>query len=154
MRLALLPCILVLGACAHQPAPATGAALADCAALQPATGAAPWTAHPKVAGVRVQTLAGAPASEGYFRYRLQLPAGFHVEPHWHTAALNMSVLCGAVQIGRPGANGGEVFASHAVGAYDRFEAGAVHSESSRDGAVLEVSGVGPASMQFPPAPGG
>lgn len=146
IAIALLP-VLLLSACATAPGPAPRAQ-ASCPARGIDSPTQPWKDHPTAAGVRIQHLVGSPASAGYFRYRLDLAPGFVLDAHTHGAALNMVVLCGAVEIVRFDAEGGGRTTRFGPQAFARFEPGEPHAESSAGGAVLEVSGVGPASLQW------
>lgn len=144
---ALIRCIaslcLLLGsstAMAQQP---------PCAALDfDDDGKSLWAAHPKVVGVFIQYLVGKPTDTGFFKYRLQLPAGFDLPAHTHGNDLAMTVLCGSMRIrtgdndalGPPQALG--------TGAAAYYPAGSIHAEASPDGAVIEVSGIGPMSTQM------
>jgi hypothetical protein len=142
-----------LTACATTPTEV--AASADCPARGTLDPALPWKPHPTAAGVRVQYLVGSPGAPGYFRYRLDLAPGFVLAPHSHGAALNMVVLCGAVEITRLDAAGEGKPVRFTPQSFARFEPGEPHAEASADGAVLEVTGVGPANLQWlKPAAGG
>lgn len=98
-----------------------------------------WQDHPTAAGVQLAYLAGRPSEAGFFKYRLRFPAGFKAPAHHHSVDLHMTVLCGAVQLGlaeQP------VVDLSALG-HQRFPAGLVHTEASAQGAVLEITGIGP-----------
>jgi hypothetical protein len=145
---------LLLSACASLPGPGAMAGAA-CPARETSDPTQPWKAHPSAVGVRVQNLVGSPTTAGYFRYRLDLAPGFVLDAHSHGAALNMVVLCGSVEITRFDAAGEGRPSRYGPQAYARFEPGEPHAESSAAGAVLEVTGVGPASLQWlrpPPQP--
>lgn len=119
---------------------ATGS-LAECPALQAGL-AAEWQPHPSAAGVRVAYLVGRPSEQGFFKYRLQFPAGFALPPHVHGVALHTTVLCGSLslQLGPPGQAS---FQQLDAGMHRVFEAALVHAETSPNGAVLEITGLGP-----------
>lgn len=140
-RTASLCLLLVSGAAIAQQPP--------CAALDfDDDGNSPWAAHPKAVGVFIQYLVGKPTDPGFFKYRLQLPAGFDLPAHTHGNDLAMSVLCGSMRL-RTGDNDalGPPRAL-ATGAAAYFPAGSAHAEASPDGAVIEVSGIGPMSTQM------
>jgi hypothetical protein len=140
-RTALL-CLLVAAnaALARQP---------GCAALAfDDNGKAPWAAHPRVVGVFIQYLVGKPSDPGFFKYRLQFPPGFDLPAHSHSNDLAMSVLCGnmRIRISEGPSLGAPRTLSIAAAAY--YPAGSVHAEASPDGAVIEVTGIGPMSTQM------
>lgn len=135
-------CLLLAAHPAFAQAPA-------CAALSfDDDGKAPWAAHPKVAGVFIQYLVGKPSGPGFFKYRLQFPPGFELPAHSHGNALAMSVLCGSMRIRTSDgpALGAPRTLPTAAAAY--YPAGSVHAEASPDGAVIEVTGIGPMSTQM------
>lgn len=119
----------------------------DCAALvgsvpngsAPNGSAAAWQDHPTAAGVQLSYLAGRPSEAGFFKYRLRFPAGFSAAAHRHSVDLHMTVLCGGVQLGL----GDQPVADLGAGGYQHFPAGLVHTEASAQGAVLEITGIGP-----------
>jgi len=44
------------------------------------------------AGAKVALLEGDPAMEGPFTLRLQLPDGFSIPPHWHSAVEHVTMI--------------------------------------------------------------
>jgi hypothetical protein len=54
-------------------------------------------AFPK--GAQIAVLAGNPAADGLYVYRLKLPAGYKVPPHFHPFDENVTVISGTFNIG-------------------------------------------------------
>lgn len=58
-----------------------------------------WTEPPILPGARLAVVQGDPSKEGLFVYRLKMPAGYKVPPHFHKASENVTVLSGVFYIG-------------------------------------------------------
>lgn len=139
----LLPMALAVagpGLCAQE-------AVETCERWVDAASEAPdWQAHPTAHGVRVQFLLGHPRESGLFKYRLRFPPGFTLAKHRHDGLLAMTVLCGSVQLS--GASDQDPMSDLTQGDARHFAAGQAHSENSRNGAILEVIGIGPMATQM------
>src|SRR5215470_8782432 len=58
-----------------------------------------WVEPGVLPGARLAVVQGDPGKEGPFVYRLKLPAGYKVPPHYHKASENVTVLAGSFSIG-------------------------------------------------------
>lgn len=100
------------------------------------------------AGAKMAILHGDPADSGLFAIRILLPAGYAVQPHWHPADENMTVLSGEISMGV-----GEKFDAskgHALtaGAFSLMPAGLRHYVWSTTGAVIQVHAMGPWGINY------
>jgi quercetin dioxygenase-like cupin family protein len=109
-----------------------------------------WKDAPPVlpAGAKIAVLEGDPAKPGPFTLRLQFPAGYRVPPHWHPADEHVTVISGSVAIGM-----GETFDEAAlkelgVGGFAMMRTGTRHFARSKDGAVIQLHGIGPWGLTY------
>ena len=100
-----------------------------------------WSQRPS--GVRVAVLHGDPDAPGPFVLRLQYPAGYRKEPHYHPRDAFVTVLAGSYHRGY-----GEVFeesTAHELrpGTFSLNPGGVSHYEWTTAPATLEVHAIGP-----------
>ena len=58
-----------------------------------------WAEPPVLPGAKLAVVQGDPSKEGLFVYRLKMPAGYKIPPHFHKASENVTVLTGVFYIG-------------------------------------------------------
>jgi quercetin dioxygenase-like cupin family protein len=58
-----------------------------------------WVEPAVLPGARLAVVQGDPSKEGLFVYRLKMPAGYKIPPHFHKASENVTVLSGVFSIG-------------------------------------------------------
>jgi quercetin dioxygenase-like cupin family protein len=58
-----------------------------------------WVEPPVLPGARLAVVQGDPSKEGLFVYRLKMPAGYKIPPHFHKAGENVTVLSGVFFVG-------------------------------------------------------
>jgi quercetin dioxygenase-like cupin family protein len=119
---------------------ASGTALAQVNAPDLKWGPAP-AVFPK--GAEMAVLHGDPAKAGTFVIRLKMPAGYKIAPHWHPTDENITVLAGTFSMGM-----GETFDANATkpltpGSYALMPAETHHFGWTKDGATIQLHGVGP-----------
>jgi hypothetical protein len=95
--LATLCVLLFLGGCQRQGDRETGAELPAGDAAAAAVDWQPAAALPP--GARVAVLEGDPAEPGLFRFRLEMPDGYEVRPHYHPVSERIEVLEGILLLG-------------------------------------------------------
>jgi quercetin dioxygenase-like cupin family protein len=141
-------------AAAHAPAP-------DAATREPAAGssappsppgalqfdAASVLFHPAPPnmpkGVELAVLEGNPRAPGIFTLRLKAPPGFLLPPHTHPVEERVTVLSGSVAVGfgtRVERTSARTFGP---GAFYVNPPGAPHYVFSDEGAIVQITGVGP-----------
>lgn len=100
-----------------------------------------WTE--RSSGVRVAVLQGDPAAEGPFTLRLQYPAGYRKEPHYHPGDAYVTVLDGGYYRGY----GSEFDESKGIeltpGTFSVNPAGVSHYEWTTMPALIQVTAMGP-----------
>jgi quercetin dioxygenase-like cupin family protein len=109
-----------------------------------------WGPAPPVLnkGAQAAVLSGDPGSAGPFVIRLKLPAGYKVAPHWHPTDENVTVLSGTFSLGM-----GETFDANATkpltaGGYALLPAEMRHFAWTKDGATIQVHGMGPFVLNY------
>ena len=147
-RTLLLPLVLLplaLGAApATKPAASTATKHAMADPSQVKWGPAP-DAFP--AGAQMAVLWGDPGKSGAFTVRLKMPPGYRIGRHWHPADELATVLEGDVHLDM--GSGGEAH-SHDFGAggYALMPAKMQHAASTKGGAVVQVTGMGPFAIHY------
>jgi hypothetical protein len=58
-----------------------------------------WVEPAPLPGTSMAVVQGDPGKEGFFVYRLRMPAGYRIPPHLHKASENVTVLSGVFFIG-------------------------------------------------------
>lgn len=109
-----------------------------------------WTAGPPSLpkGAQVVVLEGNPGDEGIFTMRLKVPPNYRIPAHWHPAFEHVTVLEGVFSMGR-----GEKFDEAAlhdlrVGSFAMMAPGTRHFAASKDGAVIQLHGMGPWQIYY------
>jgi len=97
---------------------------------------------------KVAVLHGDPKAEGPFAMRVLIPAGYSIQPHFHPADENVTVISGEVSMGV-----GEKFDAtkgHTLpaGSVSIMPAGLHHFLWTTTGAVIEVHGIGPWGITY------
>lgn len=94
-------------------------------------------------GVELAVLEGNPQASGIFTLRLKAPPGFLLPPHTHPVEERVTVLSGSVAVGfgsRVERKGARTFGA---GAFYVNPPGAPHYVFSDEGAVVQITGLGP-----------
>jgi quercetin dioxygenase-like cupin family protein len=108
-----------------------------------------WAEPPILPGAKLAVVQGDPSKEGPFVYRLKMPAGYKVPPHFHKAAENVTVLTGVFYLGL-----GEKFDQGSgqelpVGGFVSVPPKHPHyAWAGPQETVVQVHGVGPTDLTF------
>jgi hypothetical protein len=109
-----------------------------------------WGAPPPVfaAGAQFVVLSGDPSEPGPYVVRLKMPAGYKIAPHWHPTDEQVTVVSGTFSMGM-----GEKFDAHMTrdlppGGYALMPAEARHFAWTKDGATVQVHGMGPFALTY------
>jgi quercetin dioxygenase-like cupin family protein len=108
-----------------------------------------WAEPPVLPGAKLAVVQGDPSKEGPFVYRLKMPAGYKVPPHFHKASENVTVLTGVFYIGL-----GEKFDQGSgqelpVGGFVSVPPKHPHyAWAGPQETVVQVHGVGPTDLTF------
>jgi uncharacterized protein DUF4437 len=101
------------------------------------------------AGAQMAVLVGEPSRAGSaYVFRVKLPDGYKVPPHWHPVDENVTVLKGALLMGR-----GEKFDPRALeevpaGGYSRMPKGMRHFVQAKGETILQIHGIGPFELNY------
>lgn len=104
-------------------------------------------------GVELAVLEGNPQAPGIFTLRLKAPPGFLLPPHTHPVDERVTVLSGSVAVGFGSRVERKSARSFGAGAFYVTPPGAPHYVFSDEGAVVQITGVGPWKVE-PLAPPG
>jgi quercetin dioxygenase-like cupin family protein len=138
---------MVVGAAALAQAPTSGSGHVM---LRPAE--VNWVDAPPILpkGAKLAVIEGVLANPGPFTFRLQLPAGYKVAPHWHPAIEHVTVISGTLNFGM-----GEKFDAKQMkplpaGSFVAIPPQTPHfvSVKGAKGAVVQVHGVGPWGLTY------
>lgn len=146
-RLLVAPTILLVAMlAAAQDKPSAGPSAHVLVEAQQLT----WGDAPPVLnkGAQFVVLSGNPGASGPFVIRLKMPAGYKIAPHWHPTDENVTVISGTFSLGM-----GETFDANAAkpltaGGYALLPAEMRHFAWTKDGATVQVHGMGPFVLNY------
>jgi hypothetical protein len=99
-------------------------------------------------GARIAVLEGDPSKEGPFTIRLQLPAGYKVQPHRHHGAEHVTVLSGRAGIGLGETWDGEQIRYTGPDGFHVMQAGVAHFAMIEEDSILQVHAMGPWVLEY------
>ena len=109
-----------------------------------------WVAAPGSlpAGAQLAVLDGDPSREGMFTMRIKTPKGYRIPPHTHPKAEAVTVISGAVSLGR-GQSADRASVEHMpAGSFASMPAGVLHYVFVDEDAVLQVNAAGPWGIDY------
>lgn len=149
---------LLLVACAPQTPPQGGGTSASSAAMMegepdhivkiPAD--LQWVDAPPSlpAGAKLAVLEGDPSKPGPFTMRIMVPAGYRVQPHHHPADEHVTVISGTFSLGMGDTFDEKALTELPVGGFAMMRTGTRHFAWSKDGAVVQLHGIGPWGLTY------
>jgi quercetin dioxygenase-like cupin family protein len=99
-------------------------------------------------GARVAVLEGDPAQAGPFTIRLELPAGYKVQPHTHPEIEHATILSGRAGIGLGETWDGERIRYAGPGGFFVMAPGIAHFAMIEEDSILQVHAVGPWRLDY------
>jgi quercetin dioxygenase-like cupin family protein len=99
-------------------------------------------------GARSAVLYGDPSKRGPFAMRIKVPANYKIMPHTHPALESVTVLEGALQMGLGDTWDDDKLTNLPAGSYAVMEVGTRHFAGSRDGATIQLHGIGPWDIHY------
>ena len=104
-----------------------------------------WTDGPPSLppGAKVAALEGKPSDAGPFTLRIKMPAGYKIAPHHHPADEHVTVLTGTFSMGMGEAWDDKGLKDLSAGGFALMPKGVRHFAMSRDGATIQLHGIGP-----------
>jgi len=112
--------------------------------------AAKWAAAPPSlpAGAQVAMLEGDPSKPAGFTFRLKMPDGYRIPPHYHPADEHVTVIEGTFVMGV-----GEKFDESAgrplgVGSFAMMPTGTRHYAWTKGATIIQLHGVGPWGITY------
>jgi quercetin dioxygenase-like cupin family protein len=109
-----------------------------------------WAAGPPSlpAGARAAVMEGDPKQEGPFAMRIQLPDGYRIPPHFHSAAERVTVIKGTFRLGMGDKFDQSALNSLPAGAYVSMEPGTHHFAQAKGNTIVQINGVGPWKLTY------
>lgn len=99
-------------------------------------------------GAKVAVLSGDPKSPGLFVIRLKAPAGFKVARHWHPTDEHVTVIEGELTLSMDHGAAGENAHTFGAGGYALLPARMHHTATTKNGVIVQVSGMGPFEVNY------
>ena len=100
------------------------------------------------AGGRFTVVSGDPSQPGPFVMRAELPAGYHIGPHWHPTTENVTVLSGTITMNMGDKDDPATRQDVGAGGYVALPAEARHSFATKTPAAIQVHGMGPFGITY------
>lgn len=162
LSLGTLTLAVLLASCTPQAAPpqatdmsASSKAMAPEAMQQPdhilvKASDVSWVNAPAVlpAGAKIAVLEGDPSKTGPFALRLQFPANYKIPPHTHPADEHVTVISGTFARGMGPTFDETKLEELGPGGFAMMKTGAQHFAWSKDGAVVQLHGIGPWGLTY------
>lgn len=108
-------------------------------------GAAP-ASLPK--GAMMAILEGDPAKEVPFVFRLKLPDGYRVMPHWHNKPERLTVISGKLFFGMGAQFDAAACKELPAGTYGQWPPGMKHFAHVKGETILQLHGTGPWTIEY------
>lgn len=127
------------------------AALADAPMPMLTPGDIKWGDAPPVfpKGAKMAVLYGDPAKAGeLFIVRLKVPAGYKIPAHWHPTDENVTVISGTFNMGMGDKLDPAKAKAFPAGSFAVAPAKVNHFAFTKQGAIVEVSAIGPFAMTY------
>jgi quercetin dioxygenase-like cupin family protein len=109
-----------------------------------------WGPAPPVLnkGAQFAVLSGNPGAQGPFVIRLQMPAGYKIAPHWHPTDEHVTVISGTFSLGMGDRFDESAAKALPAGGYALLPAEMRHFAWTKDGATVQVHGMGPFVLNY------
>lgn len=99
-------------------------------------------------GARLAVLSGNPNKEGMFTIRLRFPAGYAVQPHWHSSDELVTVMAGQMSLGMGSKFNRAKAKALVAGGYVVAPAKMHHYAFTRTGATIQITSHGPFAITY------
>lgn len=99
-------------------------------------------------GAQMAVLAGDPAAAGMVILRVKMPAGYTVPPHWHPTDEHVTVLSGSLTLGMGDKIDEASAKTLTAGGYGVAPMRMHHFATSKDGAIIQISLMGPFGITY------
>ncbi|MBI4364357.1 MAG: cupin domain-containing protein [Candidatus Latescibacteria bacterium] len=99
-------------------------------------------------GAKIAVLEGNLTAPGPFTFRVRVPDGYKVPPHWHPAVEHMTVLQGMFYLGMGDKWDETVAKEYPVGSFSAMPQGMHHFAWTKGETVIQVHGMGPWGITY------
>lgn len=100
------------------------------------------------AGAQAVVLDGDPKKEGIFHFRLKLPAGYRIPPHWHPADERVTVLSGTFNLGLGSKFDDASLRALPAGSFFSLPTKTHHFALVKEETVIQLSTIGPWGLTY------
>jgi quercetin dioxygenase-like cupin family protein len=108
-----------------------------------------WTeGGPELPGTKVAVLQGDPGKAALFVVRARLPANYRLPPHWHASDETVTVLSGAIYVGRGATLDVGKAKLVSAGGFYSMPAQVDHYLFTRAETTIQLTAVGPFGMMY------
>jgi quercetin dioxygenase-like cupin family protein len=109
-----------------------------------------WDTSPVLpSGALVARVSGDPTKAGSpYVFRIKLPDGFKVPPHWHPVDENATVLKGALLMGIGEKFDPDMTMELKAGSFVRMAKGTRHFATTKGETIIQVHGIGPFEINY------
>jgi hypothetical protein len=98
-------------------------------------------------GAQIAVLSGDPSKAGLFAFRLKMPDGYKIPPHWHTQDEELTVVSGQFLLHMGDTMQAELHTLD-VGAYHFLPGKMHHAAEVKGETVVQVQGMGPFDIHY------
>jgi quercetin dioxygenase-like cupin family protein len=99
-------------------------------------------------GAQLAVLSGDPGQTGPFVIRLRMPAGYRIAAHWHPTDEHVTVVSGTFSMGMGEKFDAAATTDLAAGSYALMPAQGRHFAWTKQGATVQVHGLGPFAITY------
>jgi quercetin dioxygenase-like cupin family protein len=99
-------------------------------------------------GAQMAVMTGDPASKGFVSFRLRLPAGYAIKPHFHPTDEHVTVLLGTMHFGMGDEMDAAAEKSAGPGGYFMVKAEAHHYAVAQTAAEVQIDLNGPFELTY------
>jgi quercetin dioxygenase-like cupin family protein len=100
------------------------------------------------AGAKVAIMVGHPGKAGPYTFRVKMPAGYKVPPHYHPTDENVTVIQGTLLIGKGEKFDVEKTQELSAGSYMRMPKTMRHFAAAKGETIIQVHGIGPFEITY------
>jgi len=99
-------------------------------------------------GAKFAVLSGDPSKAGPFVVRMKAPAGYKFAPHWHPTDEHVTVISGTFSLGMGDTFDAAKTKAMGAGSYGLLPAEMHHFAWTKDGAEIQINGMGPFALIY------
>jgi hypothetical protein len=99
-------------------------------------------------GAQIGVVVGDPSKPGPYVFRAKMPDGYKVPPHWHPSDENVTVLKGALLIGKGDKLDPAMMEELPAGSFMSMPKTMRHSAMAKGETIIQLHGIGPFEINY------